>query len=417
MAVKSTNLKATRCGKEERRDVTRLLMIVPAPVNRLPDGRLRLDVKFVEGMRLHAKLWTGPLEVLMWDHGQPIPFGAEYKSEDLGFDLRILDKGAPLTAALLSRFDRIWASADMVETLDLAGPGRPPVVYAIEYTLGTRLKIVALDRQMNWPRKLWSMIWNLRMEIRRRRAFRLAAGLEANGYPAYEAYRDLNAATLLYLDGRMRSDMMATPAEMASRSRRAALAEPLRIVHSGRLEPMKGAMDLIPVARHLVNAHADFTLDIFGDGSLKPEIAAALPEFDGKVRLHDPVDFETVLVPWMRANADLFLSCHRQSDPSCTYLESMGCGVPVIGYDNAMWTAMQADCGAGWVVPMGQTGKMAETIAMLAGQRDEVTRAAEQALEFARFHDFETEFTRRTLHQVERRWETKAKGRQERTLL
>ena len=384
--------------------MSRLLMIVPAPVNRLSDGRLRLDVKFVEGMRLHAKLWTGSLSVVMWDHGQAIPFGAEYAVDELGFEAHVLDKAAPLTAALLSRFDRIAASADMVETLDLAGPGKPPVVYAIEYTIGTRLKIVALDRQMSWPRKIWSMIWNLRMEAKRRGAFRLAAGLEANGYPAYESYRRLNASTMMYLDGRMRSDMMATPAEMVAKSRRAASADPLRIVHSGRLEPMKGAMDLIPVARALMNKGAAFTLDIFGEGSLKAEIAKALPEFQGRVRLHDPVEFETVLVPWMRGNADLFLSCHRQSDPSCTYLESMGCGVPVIGYDNAMWAAMQADSGAGWVVPMGQTTRMAEKIAELCLRRDEMTRMAERSLEFARYHDFETEFTRRTLHQVERRW-------------
>ncbi|WP_435257912.1 glycosyltransferase family 4 protein [Thioclava sp. FR2] len=388
--------------------MSRLLMIVPAPVNRLADGRLRLDVKFVEGMRLHAKLWPGPLSVVMWDHGQSIPFGAEYDRDDLGFEAQILDKGAPLTAALLSRFDRIAASADMVETLELAGPGKPPVIYAIEYTIGTRLKIVALDRQMSWPRKIWSMIWNMRMEAIRRQAFRLAAGLEANGYPAYEAYRGLNASTMMYLDGRMRSEMMATPAEMVAKSRRAAFAEPLRIVHSGRLEPMKGAMDLIPVASRLMSEGIAFSLDIFGDGSLKAEIAKALPEFQGRVRLHDPVDFETVLVPWMRANADLFLSCHRQSDPSCTYLESMGCGVPVIGYDNAMWKAMQADSGAGWVVPMGQTARMAEKIAELSERRDELTRMAERGLEFARYHDFETEFNRRTLHQVERRWKARS---------
>ena len=32
-------------------------MIAPAPAQPLPEGRLRLDAKFVEGMRLHAALW------------------------------------------------------------------------------------------------------------------------------------------------------------------------------------------------------------------------------------------------------------------------------------------------------------------------------------------------------------------------
>lgn len=376
-------------------------MIVPAPVNRLPDGRLRMDVKFVEGMRLHRRFWEGDLEVVLWDHGQPIPFGAEYDGAELGFDAVILGPGEALPNAVLSRADLVWASADMVETLDLAGAGRAPVVYAIEYTLGTRLQIVALDRGMGWPRKLWSMIWNLRMEARRRRAFRRAAGLQANGYPAEAAYRRLNGNTMLYLDGRMRPEMMASEAEMAARVAHAAAGGPLRLAHSGRLEPMKGAQDLLPVARSLQATGAAFTLDIFGAGSLEAAIRSALPEFGGRVRLHGPVDFETALVPWMRANADLFLSCHRQSDPSCTYLETMGCGVPVIGWDNAMWRALSRESGTGWVVEMGEVRAMADRIAQLARERDEIAAHAARALDFARRHDFEAEFRRRMRHVAE----------------
>lgn len=375
-------------------------MIVPAPVNRLADGRVRMDVKFVEGMRLHGRLWQGSLVVVLWDHGQDIPFGAEYSPRELGFETVILPPGAPLDEAVLRGVDGIAASADMAETLDLTAGDGPPVVYSIEYTLGTRLKIVALDRSLGPLRKLWSMAWNLRMERRRRRAFRRAAGVQANGYPAFDAYRQLNPATLLYLDGRMRREMMATPEEMVARAARLASGGPLRIAHSGRLEPMKGAMDLIPIARALRDRGLTFTLDIFGAGSLVGAITASLPEFDGAVRLHAPVDFETVLVPWMRANADLFLSCHRQSDPSCTYLETMGCGVPVIGYDNAMWQRMQAESGSGWVVPMGRVPAMAAQIAQLDSGRDAVAAHAAAALRFAQAHDFETEFDLRMVHQA-----------------
>lgn len=375
-------------------------MIVPAPVNRLTDGRLRMDVKFVEGMRLHGRLMQGSLVAVLWDHGQSIPFGADYAPEELGFEAVILPPGAPVDAGLLRGVDGISASADMAETLDLTAGDGPPVVYSIEYTLGTRLKIVALDRSLGPLRKLWSMGWNLAMERRRRRAFRRAAGLQANGYPAFDAYRRMNPATLLYLDGRMRREMMATPDDMAAREARLASGAPLRLAHSGRLEPMKGAMDLIPVARALRQSGMAFTLDIFGAGSLEAGIRAALPEFGGAVRLHAPVDFETALVPWMRAQADLFLSCHRQSDPSCTYLETMGCGVPVIGYDNGMWQRMQEESGAGWVVPMGDVAAMAAQIQRLDGARDAFAAQAGAALKFAQDHDFETEFRERMRHQA-----------------
>ena len=363
-----------------------------------------MDVKFVEGMRLHTALAQGPITAVLWDHGQAIPFGADYAPQDLGFEQVVLDPGVAVPAALLAQHDTILASADMTETLDLVR-GPLPVCYAVEYTIGTRLKIVALDRGLSVPRKVWSMIWNLRMEQRRRRAFRQASALQANGYPAYEAYRGLNANIMLYLDGRMRRDMMATAGEMAARNARLASNGPLRIVHSGRLEPMKGAQDLLPVARRLAAAGVDFTLDVFGTGSLEAELAAGAKELDGRLRLHGPVDFETHLVPWMRREADLFLSCHRQSDPSCTYLESMGCGVPVIGYANAMWARMQADAGSGWVVPMADWRAMADRIAGLASDRTTIASAAEIALGFAEVHDFETEFTRRMEQSATRPWE------------
>ena len=382
----------------------RLLMIVPAPVNRLSGGRYRMDVKFVEGMRLHKALWPGSITVVLWDHGSAIPFGADYEASELGFAFVVLDAGAPLPQALLDGHDSLSASGDMAETLTLAGAGRLPVMYSVEYTIGTRLKIVALDPKLGPLRKARSILWNLLVERKRRAAFRLAAGIQANGYPAYHAYRRINPNTILYLDGRMRREMMATPGEMAARAVHLRGGGPLRIVHSGRLEPMKGAQDLLPVARELIARGVDFTLDIFGTGSLELGLRAALGEMGGRVRLHAPVDFETVLVPWMRTKADLYLSCHRQSDPSCTYLEAMSCGLPVIGYRNEMWAQMQKDAGAGWVVPMADTRAMAERINGLGRDREGVIGQGEGALNFASHHDFETEFTRRMLHRAERRW-------------
>lgn len=376
----------------------RLLMIAPAPVKQLPCGRLRLDVKFVEGMRLHCRFWDGPVAVVLRDVGLPIPFGSDYDVAQLGFDVRVLAPDEPLDDGFLGTFDTIAASADVVDALDLGRGRRLPVVYTVEYTLGTRLRIVALDRGLGWLRKCWSMLWNLRMEARRRRAFRGAAGLQVNGYPAHGAYRHLNPSTHLYLDGRMRSDAMATPAEVAVRAARLRSGAPLRLAHSGRLEPMKGAQDLVPVARALRGLGIAFTLDVYGAGSLAGEIASALGEFGGSVRLHDPVDFETQLVPWMRTGADLFLSCHRQSDPSCTYLESLGCGVPVVGYANAMWSRLSEASGSGWVVPMGDRAALAAEIARLDRAREEVVQHAGRGLDFARAHDFETEFAARMEH-------------------
>jgi glycosyltransferase involved in cell wall biosynthesis len=142
----------------------------------------------------------------------------------------------------------------------------------------------------------------------------------------------------------------------------------------------------------------DFTLDIYGTGSLAAGIARAIAEegLGGRVRLHNPVDFETGLVPVLRREADAFLSCHRQADPSCTYLESMGCGLPVVGYDNAMWRALMQDSGAGWSVRLGDTAALAACIAGLLPEA--VTGAAERSRTYAQAHDFESEFAKRMDH-------------------
>lgn len=380
----------------------RLLMIAPAPAQPLPDGRLRLDAKFVEGMRLHAALWDGPVDCLLWQGGA-IPFGTDLAPEDLGFGLRLLPPGAAVSAAEIAGAAVIAASADMHQTLGLAPLVRAAgakLCYVVEYTLATRLAILRLEPGLALPRRLRSALWHLFQERRRRAAFRAADALQVNGYPAEAAYARLSRDCLLYLDGRLTTEMLAPAAAMAARAAHLAGGGPLRLVHSGRLEPLKGAQDLMPVVRALQARGVDYTLDIFGAGSLAPLIAREIAGegLGGRVRLHDPVPFESGLVPWVTAHADLFLSCHRQADPSCTYLESMGCGVPVLGYDNAMWRRLAEVSGAGWVRPMAQPGALAEAIAGLAADRQKVIAAATRARAFAAAHDFETEFGRRMTH-------------------
>ena len=380
----------------------RLLMIAPAPAEHLPDGRLRLDAKFVEGMRLHAALWDGPVECLLWQGGA-IPFGSDHAAEDLGFGLRLLPRGAAITAEDLAGAAVIVASADMHQTLGLAPLARAAgarLCFVVEYTLATRLAILRLEPGLSPLRRLRSALWHLMQERRRRAAFRAADALQVNGYPAEAAYAALNRNCLLYLDGRMKTAMLAPAAAMEARAAHLASGGPLRLVHSGRLEPLKGAQDLLPVARSLQARGMDFTLDIFGAGSLAPAIAEGIAEagLSERVRLNAPLPFESGLVPWVTAHADLFLSCHRQADPSCTYIESMGCGVPVLGYDNAMWRRLAQVSGAGWVRPMARPEALAEAVADLARDRAGLIAAAARARAFAAAHDFEAEFGRRMAH-------------------
>lgn len=379
----------------------RLLMIAPAPVIESA-GRLRLDVKFVEGMRVQQGHWPSRMTVALRRGVSSIPFGRDYGLDELPFELVLLDPDEALTRRHLSGFDLIYAGGDDFHCLglpDLLHPGQK-LVYVIEYTQETRLQIMDLDRSRSLLGRLRGRFWLRQQEKRRERAFRRATALQANGYPAYDQYAPLCPDTLLYLDGRMTPDLFATEAEMAAREVWRAAGGPVRLIFSGRLEPMKGAQDLIPVAQVLERRGTDFTLDIFGTGSLQGEIAAGMRRLadPGRVRLHGAVDFETELVPFTRTQADVFLGCHRQSDPSCTYIEAMGCGVAVASYDNRMWQRLNGEAQAGWGSPLGEPEVLAERLVAIARDPDAITRASRNAWAFSQAHAFLPEFRRRMEH-------------------
>lgn len=383
----------------------KLLLLPPAPVIRMNGDRIRLDKKFVEGMSETCASWPGPVDCILREGASSIPFGAEFEPSDLPFGLTVIGAAEMILPAVLKDYDIVQASADTHFDLGLGkrtpeSPARR--VFVIEYTLATRLEILKLDRGVSLIRKARRAIWLFQQEMRRRRALTSADAIQVNGYPAYDSYRRLNANTLLYLDNRMRAEMLSNPAEIAARKDAIRAGAPIRLINSGRLEPMKGAQDLLPVARALAALGVNFTLDIYGAGSLESEIRAGIQSFglQDKVRLHQPVDFESELVPISRQNADLFLSCHRQSDPSCTYLEAMGCGLPVAGYANQMLSRLVETSRAGWTAPLADVDALAAVIADVASQPDMLQSTSENALAFARQHDFASEFDLRHQHML-----------------
>ena len=52
-------------------------------------------------------------------------------------------------------------------------------------------------------------------------------------------------------------------------------------------------------------------------------------ELWGEVQFRGNLDFKHRLVPLLQNEIDLFVCPHVQGDPSCTYLETMACGVPL----------------------------------------------------------------------------------------
>lgn len=270
-----------------------------------------------------------------------------------------------------------------------------PVVGIMEYNLRTTLVFAAAGVQ------------NLRQRtIRQAGAFKYymtrvaplmksATMLHCNGYPIFEEARWLNANRLLYLDSRMRGDMVIPLDRLEARLAERRSRRP-RLLFSGRLEPAKGALDVVHVAAECHRRGLDFELELYGQGSQREEITRTIASegLSSKVFLRDPVPYPTLNE--LARSFDLFVCCHIQDDPSCTYLESLGCGLPVVGYSNGMWRAMFADCRAGLVRPLGSPEKLAEAIIELLAEPEKVDDLSRRARTFALDHSFEREYRRRT---------------------
>ena len=379
-----------------------LVMLSPAPMIELPGNEVILDVKFVEGMKLHSQLWPGPVRCVMWRGATQIDQPMRYSMAQLGFDLVPLDAGARVPELLLDEAALVYAAADDMAHLDLpqAMLGRlGRVVYTVEEALGGRVA-KALAASPSIRRRLGASWWNLKHEGPLRRALKAADGLHFDGFPVAEAYGRLNAHTLRYLDNRMRAPMIARAGEQSDRAVHLQGQGPLRLAWFGQVDALSGVEDLLPLAFLLRQHGVEFRLELFGTGPLEGRIRDGIAGLGlgGVMSLQEPPPFDPVLVPHLRRGADLFLCPRRLSGPQSTYVEALGCGLPILGYANRQWKRMQAETKAGWLVRKGSVGGMVRAIMRLDADRLSVIEASRRAVDFARANAFEQVFAKRMNH-------------------
>jgi len=367
-------------------------------------GKVRLTEKFVSGMQAYVDLWEGPVTVLI----EP---DQNENSGNLD-DVWVRTDELPFQT-VVTRFESELARKTMIDAgVVMGGPDHRmnhaagtcanagvPFVMVTEYSLKTRLQIVDADSPVFWRR--WRRRqWQISQEKATIASIRQAAGLQCNGTPTFEAYRELNANTLLYFDNRVSQEMIPSEPALASRELLFTAQRPLRLAFSGRLSPMKGADHLVRVAASLRQQGVPFRFDIYGDGPLAQSMAEEIRShgLDREVVLGGVLDFTTELMPRMRQETDLFVCCHRQGDPSCTYLETWACGVPIVGYDNEAFAGLLRICKAGHAVPTDDWQGLAKAIARLSQAPKELISLAREGLSFAKNHTFESEFMARINH-------------------
>ena len=386
---------------------SKILLLLPSAAVWRVEGNLCFDRKFYDGLSLYAETWPGEIRVgIRIDQGPPPKFGL-IKHDEKSARARFVFLGADeeIQDAHLKDVDIVLASADNHKNFHVASLCQKlnvACIYGIEYILETRLQILRIGTG-NLLQLAKSTVWLLYAELKRRSALKQADSIQANGVPAYDVYARFVRNPLIYFDTRIEEGMGITHAELDERLSFLDRNEPLRLGFSGRLIGIKGADHLVELGCLLRERGLPFSLDIFGDGELLPEMDAKIKSYgiSAQVRLHGAVDFKNELVPYLKKNIDLFVVCHRQSDPSCTYLETYACGVPIAGYDNKAHAGILAKHDVGWKVKMNDVARLADLIIRLHSSRDEIKAKSRAAARFAMDNNFETTFKRRISHCID----------------
>ena len=368
-----------------------------------------IDRKFHEGMTGFVERLDVPFSCLLprltpTEAGQAMDM-IEVPIAELPYRVNVLER--PLSSADgLRTLESSLDGAALVylgafDDLNLAvadACGRRGIPYAVvsEYTLQTELEIMRANTPST-ARRLWR---EARIRLRKKRRFRHVASAQevhANGYPTYWELADANPRRMLFFDTRARAEDLICEAELRERLLSRGRRRP-RLIYAGRYHPMKGALDVIKVGIELDRLGLDFQLDLYGKGPLRESIESLASSSSAveKIKIHDAVAYRPDLQR-IAKQADLFICCHVQGDPSCTYLETFACGVPIVGYANEMWTPLSRDSGAGEVVPKGDYKRLAKTVARLLGtsRLDELSLRARA---FAEANTMEIAWDRRISH-------------------
>ena len=378
-----------------------LAMIHNNPI-RVADGRLFVDRKFHIGMRYYV----GQVDArIVTVHPTSAPSSlimdqVEVSCDELGYEVVTVDvnrAGQP-TAAGVECLRELLAKCDLMYGYGLGCIGLAreldiPYVMVLEYDL--RTQIVVTTTAVSSPlRKVSRAVKCAVSYACDALDMRQARSVHCNGYPIYDETARFNANRLLYLDSRMPASLVIPEDQLLSRLQ-SLPHRTLRLLYSGRYEPMKGAADAVSVAVDCLRQGMDIEMHCYGQGRLRDEmrrIATQAP-VAGRIFVHDAIPY-----PELAARArefDLFVCCHIQSDPSCTYLESFGAGVPIVGYVNRMWGRMQAESDAGLVAPVHQPHQIAAKIRQLIGDVPSLRNMSVRARHFALAHSSEQEFAKR----------------------
>jgi len=380
------------------------LVIIPSIPVWKDNNFLIFSRQFYDGMLLYVKMCPGDVSCIMSLGKSDLPkFGLVKKNDknELPFRCHVLSENEQITTDHLYGASIVLASSDSFQQFNISKICKKinaKCVYVIEYIPETRYQIAALSSK-NYLIKLRRFLYIWNGERQRLAALSLADGLQINGTAAYHEYKQF-PNKILYFDNRINKNLLINDEDLDFRLDYLSRNQPLRLAFSGRLIPMKGAFHLVKMAMLLKRRNIDFHLIIYGAGELENQMNEYINkhQLENNVFMTGAVDFYNKLLPDIIKNVDLFVMLHRQSDPSCTYLETLSCGIPIVGYKNRAFSGLLKQADIGWGAKLNDLEGIVNIIEYLNTNRENISEKSKNSIRFARHHDFETTFQHRIDH-------------------
>ncbi len=345
-----------------------------------------MDVKTLAGLERYRDRWPGDVILAAPEVDIPVGDGERWFSPD---DLGI---GVASAATLLDAVRQTQP--------DLVLASLTPRIHELEPFLARSVVVAEFTPEDLASHELAaapSAIAKARVRvgaIRRARAMeqivRRARALQCNGYPAFERLGPYASSSLLFFDTRLTAEHV----EAARRTPRAAPARPARLCFSGRLIHAKGPEFAVQLAADLAD---DVELTILGSGGLADDLKRVAGP---NVRFGGHLDFDTEWTRWVTKEIDLMVLPHVQGDPSGTYLEAAGCGVPLLGFGNVALQALVGRHGLGWTAPVRDQVGLNSAARKALGDPVAWAAARAQGLEFMAEHHVDAEYARRVDHLI-----------------
>jgi colanic acid/amylovoran biosynthesis glycosyltransferase len=383
---------------------TTVLTMIHANRARLDNGVFRVDRKFHVGMLEYARKIQAPLLTVNPESIQgeqeamdmvdvpceELPYGVMTLKADEA--MRLLPEEAKRLHDQIARSTLVYGGG--LGGAKIARDLGVPYVLMHEYDLSSTISVTTTQvksmarKAVRAARCVWGHYIVHVPDVRGARR------VHCNGYPIFDESKRINPECMLYLDSRMPADLIISEDALERR-----LAEregrPLRLLFSGRYELIKGACDVVRVGLACLKRGLDVEMRCYGQGGLRPEMdrLVATASASGKIEVHNSVTYPELVE--LARGFDVFVCCHIQNDPSATYLEAFGSGLPIVGYGNRMWRRLSEESRVGCWSPLHQPERVADDIQNLISNDSMLATMSRRARQFALDHEFKKEFALR----------------------